>query len=174
MCGIYGAITSGKDESVATFLEQSAIDNNPRGPDDGGIVSLTIGNQRVHLGHRRLSILDLTSKSRQPMSAADASVSISFNGEIYNFLELRRELEGLGIRFATTGDTEVLLRAYMQWGLQAVHRMNGMFAIAIADFNKRCLHLVRDRFGVKPLFFQVSAGQLYFFSGTVCSSRRRK
>jgi asparagine synthase (glutamine-hydrolysing) len=118
-----------------------------RGPDGAGLWSA----QGIGLGHRRLSIIDLEG-SPQPMHSADGRAVIVFNGEIYNFRELRAELEGEGARFATEGDTEVILAAWQRWGVDCLERLDGMFAFALWDIDKRQLFLARDRFGVKPLF----------------------
>lgn len=109
---------------------------------------------RVVLGHRRLSIVDLTSAGHQPMSWADGSTWITYNGEIYNYVELRKELEGKGERFVSQSDTEVILAAYRQWGEDALSRLNGMFAFALWDGRKRRIFCARDRFGVKPFYYQ--------------------
>jgi len=133
-----------------------------RGPDDAGIVELADG--RLVLGHRRLSILDLSPLGHQPMSTPDRSLWTVFNGEIYNFREIRAELEQLGHRFRSESDTEMLLAAYRAWGLESVKRFRGMFAFALWDEARRELHLVRDRFGVKPLYYGVQNGTLAFAS----------
>ena len=131
-----------------------------RGPDGSGVWTAP----GVGLGHRRLSIIDLAG-SPQPMVSADERAVIVFNGEIYNFRELRRELEGFGARFRTEGDTEVILAAYQQWGEDCPAHLNGMFAFAIYDRAERTLFLARDRLGVKPLFYtQLSDGALAFAS----------
>jgi asparagine synthase (glutamine-hydrolysing) len=120
-----------------------------RGPDDGGVwLSESIG-----LAHRRLSILDLTSGGHQPMLSSDGNVAIVFNGEIYNYQELRTELETKGEIFKSQSDTEVLLRSYLVWGFDCVRRLNGMFAFAIYDRTKNNIFLARDRVGEKPLFY---------------------
>jgi asparagine synthase (glutamine-hydrolysing) len=131
-----------------------------RGPEDAGVYR----GERIALGHRRLSILDVSAAGRQPMSDESGALWIVYNGEIYNFRELRRELESCGCRFRTQTDTEVILHAYRQWGLEAVHRFNGMFAFAIWDEAERRLWLVRDPIGIKPLFYSESRGVLRFGS----------
>ncbi len=118
-----------------------------RGPDGAGVWT----DHGVGLGHRRLSIIDLEG-SPQPMHAANGRAVIAFNGEIYNFRQLRSELEREGARFKTSGDTEVILAAYQRWGVDCLERLDGMFAFALYDLDKRQLLLARDRFGVKPLF----------------------
>ena len=120
-----------------------------RGPDDAGIELLG----PIGLGHRRLRILDLSSRGHQPMSTADSRLTIVYNGEVYNFQELRRELEDDGIAFRSETDTEVVLQAYARWGLDAFERFNGMFALAIWEADTERLVLARDRFGIKPLYW---------------------
>jgi asparagine synthase (glutamine-hydrolysing) len=165
MCGIAGWIAgpgSGVGEdTLGAMLEAIAH----RGPDDEGIAAFrgTAGGYDVFLGHRRLAIID-PHAARQPMCDAAAGLALSFNGEIYNFRELRRELSGFGYAFALDSDTEVLLRAYQHWGLGVVHHLRGMFALAIWDGANDRLVLARDRFGEKPLFLHERAGGLYFAS----------
>lgn len=133
-----------------------------RGPDDSGTWVSPDG--LTALAHRRLSIVDLSPLGRNPMSWDDGRLWITFNGEIYNYLELRAELESAGCRFRSRTDTEVILAAYDRWGLQAVDRLVGMFAFAIWDSRARRLWLVRDRLGKKPLYYAQSAGSLRFAS----------
>ena len=133
-----------------------------RGPDDSGVRELDDG--AVILGHRRLSIIDLSPSGHQPMGSGDGKAWITFNGEIYNFREIRAELEHGGCPFRSQSDTEVVLEAYRRWGVGAIQRLRGMFAFALWDCEARVLHLARDRFGVKPLYYSVSAGVLAFAS----------
>lgn len=145
MCGIFGYI--GKlDRGTA---ERCLDTMTHRGPDGWGLWS----DDGVTLGHRRLSILDLSENGRQPMSDPEGRYWITFNGEIYNFLEVRAELATRGHRFRTESDTEVILAAYREWGDQCLDRFNGMWAFAIWDRVERSLFLARDRFGKKPLFY---------------------
>jgi asparagine synthase (glutamine-hydrolysing) len=131
-----------------------------RGPDGSGVWT----DHGVGLGHRRLSIIDLAG-SPQPMHASNGRAVIVFNGEIYNFRELRRELEQAGFTFRTSGDTEVILAAWQRWGPDCLARLDGMFAFALFDLDKRQLFLARDRFGVKPLFLaHLSDGSIAFAS----------
>lgn len=131
-----------------------------RGPDGSGVWTAP----GVGLGHRRLSIIDLAG-SPQPMHSADGRAAIVFNGEIYNYRELRRELAADGAQFRTDGDTEVILAAWQRWGVNCLSRFNGMFAFALYDFSSRSLLLARDRLGVKPLFTaQLADGSLAFAS----------
>jgi len=133
-----------------------------RGPDGRGTYVDPSG--RLALGHRRLAILDISESGAQPMAYADDRYRITYNGEIYNFLELRRELEGLGHRFRSDSDTEVILAAYAQWGEGCQLRFNGMWGFAIWDEKERRLFLSRDRFGVKPLHYYYDGKQLAFAS----------
>jgi len=164
MCGIAGAIAPPSSnvtrETIARMLDALAH----RGPDGHGIAEYaTAGGQRVLLGHRRLAIID-PEGGKQPMCDDDAGLAITFNGEIYNFRELRDELEACGYRFAVHSDTEVLLRAYQHWGERVVERLRGMFAFAIWDARAQRLFLARDRFGEKPLFLLEVNGSFYFAS----------
>lgn len=131
-----------------------------RGPDSYGI---HIGGS-VGLGHKRLAIIDIDERSAQPMLAQDGRYRLVFNGEIYNFQEIRRDLEDLGHSFRTTGDTEVLLTGYIQWGPDVLDRLRGMFAFALWDDDKQELFLARDRFGKKPLYYRPSPDGMIFAS----------
>lgn len=163
MCGITGFWTSSQDTRremdavVAQMTERLAH----RGPDDTGIwVDRQAG---LALGHRRLSILDLSPDGRQPMISPTGRYAIVFNGEVYNFQELARDLAVHGHRFRSHSDTEVMLAAFEAWGIEdAIKRFNGMFAFALWDRNARELHLVRDRMGEKPLYYGW-AGQSFLF-----------
>ncbi|MEO6053193.1 MAG: asparagine synthase (glutamine-hydrolyzing) [Chthoniobacterales bacterium] len=156
MCGIAGFVGKGGLSSLHAMLGEIVH----RGPDAQG----QFQDERVFLGHRRLSIIDL-SGGAQPMASADGKLHIVFNGEIYNFAELRRELTTLGFRFATDhSDTEVLLVGYQAWGEQVVHHLNGMWAFVIYDKNKNKLFASRDRFGKKPFYYFNEAGTFGFAS----------
>ncbi|NGO67597.1 asparagine synthase (glutamine-hydrolyzing) [Streptomyces boncukensis] len=166
MCGIAGWIDFERDVSrepatVAAMTRTLAC----RGPDAEGL--WTAGNGRAALGHRRLAVIDLEG-GRQPMTAEDDEgrtlASLTFCGEIYNYRELRAELAALGHRFRTAGDTEVVLRGYLQWGEQLATRLNGMFALAVWDTRSEELLLLRDRMGVKPLYYLPTAHGLLFGS----------
>jgi asparagine synthase (glutamine-hydrolysing) len=164
MCGIAGFWSPGglaRDADAALRAMTDAI--ALRGPDDAG--AWLDAEAGVALGHRRLSILDLSVEGHQPMRSADGRYVIVFNGEIYNFAELRGELEAQGHTFRGHSDTEVMLAAFGAWGLvPAVQRMAGMFAFAVWDRQARLLHLVRDRFGEKPLYYAWLGGRLFFAS----------
>ena len=165
MCGIAGWIAKPQDmlsaDTLASMLQAIAH----RGPDDWGTCSFLCAGtgHHVFLGHRRLAIID-PEGARQPMCDTAADLALTFNGEIYNFRELREELSRLGYRFARDSDTEVLLRAYQQWGTEVVHHLRGMFAFAIWDGRHERLFLARDRFGEKPLFLYENGSGLYFAS----------
>ena len=155
MCGISGFLDTSRRRNTRE-LEETALEMTDtlrhRGPDDVG--TWADGEAGIALGHRRLSILDLSPLGHQPMRSACGRYMVSFNGEIYNFKALRRELEELGCSFRGHSDTEVMLACFSQWGVhQAVKRLNGMFAFALWDRQERLLHLSRDRFGEKPLYY---------------------
>lgn len=158
MCGIFGVVGM----AVERELAQACTDRlTHRGPDGSGLWQEGLAT----LGHRRLSILDLSERGRQPMAGANGRYWITFNGEIYNFVELRRELEGFGHRFTSESDTEVILVAFEHWGEGCQDRFNGMWALAIWDTEQRRLFFSRDRFGKKPLFYcEPRAGGLAFAS----------
>lgn len=160
MCGIVG-FASIRPESDGEWLTRATEALAHRGPDADGLFRSSDG--RVGLGHRRLSVIDLSRLADQPMHR-EGSATIVFNGEIYNFLDLRRELSGMGHRFRSQSDTEVVLAAYAQWGERCVTRLNGMFAFAIYDQDRDMIYLARDRAGEKPLFYRQSKGRLWFGS----------
>ena len=164
MCGIAGAAVAATSPVTSATVERMLQSIEHRGPDGHGICELPAGEgRRVLLGHRRLAIIDPRG-GHQPMCDEAAGLALTYNGEIYNFRELRAELEGAGYRFATTSDTEVLLRAWQRWGEGVVERLRGMFAFAIWDAGRGVLFLARDRFGEKPLFVIEDGGELYFAS----------
>ncbi|HBB97723.1 MAG TPA: asparagine synthase (glutamine-hydrolyzing) [Blastocatellia bacterium] len=151
MCGIAGTVSAEPESQISAMLK--AIEH--RGRDDEGVWTSSPINdgQRVCLGHRRLSIIDTSNAGHEPMISRDARFVITFNGEIYNYRELRGELAAKGHQFRTQTDTEVLLTAWQQWGEAALPRLNGMFAFALWDDQERSLFLVRDRVGIKPLYY---------------------
>jgi len=160
MCGIAGYIgpkVIGQD----TINKTLEVMKN-RGPDHQKAVRLSEGSRQIHLLHARLSIIDLDSRANQPFERR--GVWLVFNGEIYNYREVRRELEGLGVVFHTSSDTEVLLEAYLRWGQDCVHRFEGMWAFAIYDTRSKTLFLSRDRFAEKPLYIFEGDGGIYFGS----------
>jgi len=161
MCGIVGIFDiKEKREINRDLLNLMNESQFHRGPDEGGLhIEAGLG-----LGHRRLSIIDL-SHGQQPMHSADGNVVLTYNGEVYNFPELRKELEALGYIFKTHCDTEVIVYAWQAWGEDCVLRLRGMFAFALWDRDKQTLFLARDRLGIKPLFYsQLKTGQFVFSS----------
>ncbi len=136
-----------------------------RGPDDSGLESFTfVDGRHFALGHRRLSIIDLSTSARQPMWNSNKTLCVVYNGEIYNYIELREELQRAGHVFRTESDSEVLLQAYQQWGADCFSRFNGMWALALIDLNKRKIILSRDRFGKKPLYYFNTGTEFIFAS----------
>jgi len=166
MCGITGFFDSSQQMSADMMQEIVRRMSDTllhRGPDDGG--SWVDGSVGIALGHRRLAIVDLSPEGRQPMVSADGRYVIVFNGEVYNFLGLRHELELLGHCFQGHSDTEVMLASLSQWGLDAaLQRFNGMFAFALWDRQRQILHLARDRFGEKPVYYGWMGPTLLFGS----------
>jgi len=161
MCGIAGYFHFNGDRS-SELLKQMTDSLVHRGPDDSGYECLKVGSTEIGLGQRRLSILDLSPLGHQPMSFNDTVVV--FNGEIYNFLEIRSELEQKGYQFQSGSDTEVILKGYDCWGVDVVHRFVGMFAIVLVDKAKQKAFFIRDRAGVKPLFIFRKENTLLFAS----------
>lgn len=165
MCGIFGWVLAEGGRCDRDLLARLTDLQSHRGPDGGGywLGDTADGRFQIGLGNRRLSIIDIPGGS-QPMWSADGKIGVVYNGEIYNYLELRTELEAKGRIFATSSDTEVLIESYRQWGNDAVCRFRGMFAFALWDAEKQLLLLARDPFGKKPLFFHDAAGRLLFAS----------
>jgi asparagine synthase (glutamine-hydrolysing) len=163
MCGILGWIKQGRADERIFPRAVNLIRH--RGPDDSGIERFRDTKWETWLGHRRLSILDLSPLGHQPMSDDSGRYWIVFNGEIYNFKEVRKDLEARGCRFRSSCDTEILLYAYRQWGPSCLDRLNGMFAFGIWDKTERTLFLARDRLGEKPLYYApLSDGGIAFSS----------
>ena len=166
MCGIAGQFALNGGKADAALVGAMAERLRHRGPDgEGSLFSGPVG-----LAHRRLAIIDLSDEGRQPMTNEDGSIWIVFNGEIYNYLELREELLAAGHRFATATDTEVILHAYEEWGRDCLHRFNGMWAFAIWDERRRELFCARDRLGVKP-FYYTTAGDSFLFASEIKALR---
>lgn len=160
MCGIAGIFNLDGEPVSPVILKNMTDSLAHRGPDGEGQWI----NDDVGLGHRRLSVIDLSSGGHQPMQTADGRYVISYNGEIYNYRELRAALQACGHRFVSNSDTEVLVTAFAEWGLDVLDRLNGMFAFAIYDRKKCCLTLARDRYGIKPLYFTSSKDRVIFGS----------
>jgi asparagine synthase (glutamine-hydrolysing) len=191
MCGILSIVNNKVNTGSEHLISACSIIKH-RGPDDEGFLTWVPGGKpkiwagggtaastrhhwhydqlapgqpfKVGFGHRRLSILDLSPAGHQPMVYESAGLALTFNGEVYNYLEIRAELQQLGHEFKTQTDTEVILHAWAQWGPECLDRFNGMFAIVILDYNKNELFAVRDRFGVKPLFYYQGTEALYLAS----------
>jgi asparagine synthase (glutamine-hydrolysing) len=161
-----GAIALHADTAPITagYIDKMRDTIAHRGPDGAG--TWVSEDRRVGLGHRRLAIVDLSAAAAQPMAAADGAVQVTYNGEIYNHANIRRELEATGRHSFRTdhSDTEVLLRAYLEWGVDCLSRFRGMFAFALWDGRSRRLWLVRDRVGIKPLYYSQHHGRLVFAS----------
>jgi asparagine synthase (glutamine-hydrolysing) len=160
MCGIVGIVCSRGD--AVPDLTDMRDRMTHRGPDDAGAWRSTDG--AVALGHRRLAIIDLSPGGHQPMLDATGSLSITFNGEIYNYRELRDDLRKAGHTFRTASDTEVILESYREWGVDFVRKLNGQFAFGLYDADRRRLVLARDRAGEKPLFYRHAHGEIRFAS----------
>src|SRR5579863_9023329 len=158
MCGICGILASQSSAELQRLGWRMTETLTHRGPDDGS----TFVGAGIVLGHRRLSIIDLSSAGAQPMT--HGTISVVYNGESYNFPQLRAELEALGHAFRGHSDTEVLLHAYQAWGLEGLERLEGIFAFALWDAARKRLVLMRDRLGVKPLFYAREGERLIFGS----------
>ena len=160
MCGICGVIDfSGAPVPVPELKVMSdAIAH--RGPDGEGFFT----SENVGFGHRRLAIIDLSPEGKQPRTTTDGNLTITYNGELYNYRELRKELQGLGHRFHSVTDTEVMIMAWLQWGPKSVEKFNGMFAFAMWDDRDKSVHLVRDRYGIKPLYLGTFGSKILFGS----------
>ncbi len=180
MCGIAGILDREGRTLTTAALRTMCEAASHRGPDDWGMAWWTHDGQRVDgrdgqmpaeedrfavgLGHRRLSIIDLSPAGHQPMTDEEGRYWLVFNGEMYNYIEVRAELQSLGHRFRTRSDSEVVIAAWKQWGMEAFARFNGMWAVALYDTQDRTLILSRDRFGVKPLYYRIEKGVLLFAS----------
>ena len=163
MCGISGIYNcSDRNINANKIIENIIKLQDKRGPDDRGMWQSTC--KKTTFGHNRLSIIDLTDKARQPLVSKDNSLVITFNGEIYNYKEIRNELSKNNILFKSNSDTEVILESYKYWGIEFVKKLRGMFAFAIWDNNKKKLLLARDPFGIKPLYYFKKNNILFFAS----------
>ena len=160
MCGVAGLLNFDGERASAKLLDRMGESIRHRGPDDDGVFT----EGALGLASRRLAIIDLSPAGHQPMSTPDGRFVMVYNGELYNFRELKPELEALGHRFRSSGDSEVALAAFAQWDTAAIARFNGMFALAIWDRQRHRLVLARDRYGVKPLYYAASERRLLFAS----------
>ena len=131
-----------------------------RGPDGEGLYK----DKDICLGHRRLKVIDLSEKAKQPMFNEDGNIVIIHNGEVFNYIELREELKKLGHKFRSSTDTEVIIHGYEEWGIEFLNKLNGMFSFALYDRKEKKCILVRDRFGIKPLYWTINEGVLFFAS----------
>ncbi len=165
MCGIVGAVNWGDKEVLSRMNAVQAH----RGPDDAGLWEHGLPDGTwIGLGNRRLAIIDLSPAGHMPMSNDDGTLWITYNGEVYNFLELRRELEAKGHKFRSHSGTEVILHLYEEVGPESVKRLNGMFALAIWDAREEHLFLARDHFGIKPLYY-IQKGKRFAFASEIKS-----
>jgi len=162
MCGICGELRLDAQAPSLADIQRMLTKLERRGPDHEG----TYSDGPLALGHRRLSIIDLSAKSNQPLVDAELGLALVFNGTIYNYPELRRELQELGYHFFSSGDTEVILKAYAAWGEKSVERLHGMFAFAIWDIRRKALFLARDRMGIKPLYYSENENWFRFASNS--------
>lgn len=158
MCGFAGIKTKSEDKEILLSRMMNALIH--RGPDAQGKYL----EGEIAFGHRRLKVIDLSEQANQPMCNEDERIWIIFNGEIYNFIDLRRELESKGHRFKSNSDTEVIVHSYEEWGTACLNKLRGMFAFGIWDATKEVLFLARDRFGIKPLYYYFKSGILIFAS----------
>jgi asparagine synthase (glutamine-hydrolysing) len=163
ICGWVGQAARPEDSASGHRMRATLEHRGPDGPGEVAIAAPGLGMQGW-LGHQRLKVIDVTESAHQPMVGAEGAVALTYNGEVYNFRELRRELAARGHRFSSSGDTEVVLRAYEEWGEGFVERIDGMFALAVWDARSGTLLLARDRTGKKPLFYSVQDGRITFGS----------
>ncbi|MBW2065840.1 MAG: asparagine synthase (glutamine-hydrolyzing) [Deltaproteobacteria bacterium] len=162
MCGIVGFKSNSKYTDLRNSLQDATVSMRHRGPDDSG--AYLDEENGVGLGHRRLSIIDLSPAGRQPMASDDGQVLIVHNGEVYNFKAIRKELEQRGHSFQSRTDTEVILKSYLEWGIDCLQRFVGMFAFALWDKRSKSLVLARDRLGIKPLYYYQQGRDFVFAS----------
>lgn len=162
MCGFVGFKTARDFQTLREFLPDAANSLTHRGPDDSDY--FYDARAGIGLAHRRLSIIDLSNAGRQPMASDDGNVHIVYNGEVYNFREIRKTLEGYGHKFRSNTDTEVIQKAYLKWGIDCLDRFVGMFAFALWDSEKQSLIIARDRLGIKPLYYYYNHDVLLFAS----------
>lgn len=165
MCGISGLISLESCPEGDVRVSRMVNAMHHRGPDDNGLYN--DDKNTIHFGHNRLSIIDLDSRSKQPMLSSDARFVLTFNGEIYNYLELKKECEKKGSRFLTTSDSEVIIEAYRHWGEKCLAKFKGMWAFALYDKEKNTVLLARDFFGIKPLHFSLIDGKSLYFASEI-------
>ena len=153
MCGILGYFSKSVSANLDFEFKKSLRELSHRGPDAEGIEEFTLRTGKLLFGHRRLSILDLSHQAGQPMISQNGRYTLIFNGEIYNYIEIRNELQSLGYTFTSTSDTEVLLYSLQEWDTKVLEKLSGMFAFGLFDKEENRLLIARDAFGIKPLFF---------------------
>jgi asparagine synthase (glutamine-hydrolysing) len=163
MCGIAGIFNLNGEPVSPVLLRKMTDAIQHRGPDGEGFYT----DSFIGFGHRRLSIIDLSPAGHQPMLTPDGQYVLTYNGEVYNYQELRLQLEALGHHFRSRTDSEVVLHAFAEWGISAIERFNGMFALAIWDRNQQTLFLARDRYGIKPLYYTVLGGNKLVFASEI-------
>ena len=164
MCGILGGVWKQADHSLEERVKSALLTIQHRGPNDSGYEITSVDGSRLVLGHTRLSIIDLSNAGHQPMYSSDRKYSVVFNGEIYNYRELRSELTALGYAFRSDSDTEVLLTAWQHWKEASLTKFVGMFAFVVFDHERRTISCVRDAFGIKPFFYTCESGNFIFAS----------
>lgn len=164
MCGILGALTIADSIDEKEKFKAALNIMHRRGPDGSDHVEIFFGDKEIHLGHTRLSILDLSDRSSQPYFSKSRRFCVVYNGEIYNFKEIASELKALGVEVSGESDTEVLVEAWAQWGLSSIAKFTGMFAFAVYDNSSGTVTLVRDAFGIKPLFYRSDSKGFMFAS----------
>lgn len=169
MCGIAGLLGPLNPQNAQARLQSMLLAQAHRGPDGQGLEVLRSGESVVCLGNRRLAILDLSPLGRQPMVNPDTGDVLVYNGELYNFMELRSRLETAGHTFRSRSDTEVLLRAYQEWGVRCLDLLRGMFAFAVWDARRSRLVLARDHLGIKPLYYSSTSGRNLLFASEIRS-----
>ena len=165
MCGISGELRFDGQQPNRDSMQAMLQKLERRGPDNEGVYF----KGALALGHRRLAIIDLSEKSNQPMHDEKHGLSLVFNGTIYNYPALRKELQHFGHTFVSDGDSEVILKAYAEWGVGCLQRLHGMFAFALWDDKRQRLFVARDRMGIKPLYFSLDENRLLFASTTPVS-----
>lgn len=162
MCGICGFIS--EKEITTENLKNMNNTINYRGPDSEGIYFEETDGKKIGLAHKRLAIMDLSPLGHQPMFSEDKNIIVIFNGEIYNFQEIKEDLEKKGYKFRSTSDTEVIVKGYEEYGIEIIEKLNGMFVIALYDKKDKELFLIRDRIGIKPLYFHIDEKDIIFAS----------
>ena len=169
MCGLAGIYNSELTSESMTFFAQKLVQQmRHRGPDGDGfeIFQNQQGSKRTFFAHNRLSILDISNDARQPMLSHCGRYAVNFNGAIYNFKDLKSLLLSKGHTFKSSSDTEVIIQSFAEWGIDCFSKFVGMWALAIIDVQENFLYLCRDRSGVKPLYFSVDSGSVFFGSTT--------